>query len=172
MTDLRHDPEYARRLAIATYHTIKEHPKHHRQEAWRCGSGFCMAGWVVALDAVAQWLPSTNDRWSKWTLNVDLPIDHPSIADTGWINNNMPISDVAEWLLGARYSGERAHDMDHTQEYEDDEEYGSDLFHGSNTLSDIRNIMIVMFDVDPEDEVPDPELMVRGKQSVVDRVWA
>lgn len=70
---------------------------------------------------------------------------------------DMPITAIsyaAEELIGGRYN------------FIEDVE--KDLFSGSNTLETIREILTGRLGVDPEDEIPDAELMVRGKQFVMD----
>jgi hypothetical protein len=41
---------------------INLHPEKHKQDVWRCSTGFCFAGWVAELQQV-EWAAATTDDW-------------------------------------------------------------------------------------------------------------
>lgn len=47
----------------AAVDNIEAHPEMHEQSSWRteCGTGGCIAGWMVEAHPTVEWLP---DRWS------------------------------------------------------------------------------------------------------------
>lgn len=144
----------ATNLAVTVYHFIKQTPEYHHQADYRCGSGMCFAGWAVSLDPQSTFLFGPKHSWADYVSSDSSQrgsievLNSPSGA-------GMHLQQRAIALL----------ELD-VNEYEE-----SALFAGSNTLLNIRAHIEEIYGVDPENEIPDAELMLLAKEITVTTDW-
>jgi hypothetical protein len=104
---------------------IEAHPQRWTQDAWRCETGMCFAGWAVELSG-RQWAGPPTSRPGR-SYVIALPDDEAHGCDVwGHQNDDGTVVSVtaayavAGWLLGLDFNEANA------------------LFYGGNDLADLR----------------------------------
>lgn len=148
----------ARDLLVSVYHHIKRSPEHWIQQTWRCNTGMCMAGWVVAAG-----LPeiSANERaeaGASWSPQGYVVCD---LLPREWVlpwdkDDEVAVSTIAEVIIGVRPQARLWHDKEECITY-------ACLWDGDNSLADIRLILTELLRADPEDLAPDEDIMLNLK---------
>lgn len=121
-------------LWVAVMATITTHPEHHRQDAWKCGSGCCAAGWCTLL-AGDRFIPAL-DPLEDWVITAE-SLD--TLAE--------PVTAYRAGYEGTHSIASRANDLLGTLIDYDENDDAIDLFDASHTLETLYEAGAVAFGV-------------------------
>lgn len=129
-------------LANRVLEQIEAHPETHNQDEWRCLTGMCFAGWTVQLGGGDRWL--TDNTISEFSDLVVVPANTPhATAAADMLDlyegvddetlaelESLLASTASEYLMTVRVRAQQLLGLDTEDAWT--------LFHGGNTLADIK----------------------------------
>lgn len=165
MPNLVTDP-LVREIVVSVYHHVKNNPDTWHQDEWRCGSGMCFAGWMVA--AAAPEVLIVADQNSCQSIGSTSGLDSSHLAE--WtqhfeeVDNYFCISSAAEAILGISPYVQVLFTQLVPGDYEIGDIAGWSLFDGNNSISEIREILWALLGEDPEEIVPSEDILLSTKR--------
>lgn len=149
------------KLMIETYNHIKEHPESHVQESYRCGSGMCFAGWAAVLGGLEFYNPDPDGPLQGYVsptpellasgVQLDTWADMESVTMADRHNFRYTFEEDEE-CRSSKFAFPVIHVSFAAKKLLGIEGYwATELFNGHNNLDDIRNVILRLTGVDPED---------------------